>query len=103
MRRSTIASIAAGLLACAGTALADMDMLKKNNCIACHAMDSAVFGPALKAVAKKYTGDATAQDRIAKKIRAGGAGVWGESPMPPQPQVSEADAQTLAKYILGLK
>ncbi|MGJ7579726.1 c-type cytochrome [Variovorax sp. RHLX14] len=103
MRQLMIVSIAVGLLGCASAAVADMDMLKKNNCIACHAVESAVFGPSFKAVAKKYADDATAPARLAAKIRAGGAGVWGESPMPPQPQVSEADAQTLAKYILSLK
>ena len=103
MRQLMIVAIAASLLGCAGATLADMDMLKKNNCIACHAVDSAVFGPAFKAIAKKYADDAAAQARLAQKIRAGGVGVWGESPMPPQPQVSEADAQTLAKYILSLE
>ena len=40
---------------------------------------------------------------LAKKIRAGGVGVWGQMPMPPQAQVSEADAKTLAEYILTVK
>ena len=40
---------------------------------------------------------------LAAKIKAGGSGVWGEDPMPPQPQVSDKDAQTMARLILALK
>ena len=103
MRKLVTLSIMTGLLGFAGSVLADLDMLKKYNCMACHAVDRTVFGPSLKAVAAKNIGDADATERLTKKIIAGGSGVWGESPMPPQPQVSEADAQTLAKYVLNLK
>jgi cytochrome c len=40
---------------------------------------------------------------LTKKIRAGGVGVWGEDMMPPQPQVSDAEARVIAKYVLSLK
>jgi CheY-like chemotaxis protein len=33
-----------------------------------------------------------------QKIRAGGSGVWGAVPMPPQP-IAEADARTIARWI----
>ena len=84
-------------------ALADQALLKKNNCMACHAVDKKLVGPSYKAVADKYRGQSDAADRLAKKIRAGGAGVWGAIPMPPHPQVSEADAKTMATYILKTK
>jgi cytochrome c len=78
-------------------------LLKKNNCMACHAVDKKLVGPSYKAVADRYRGQADAADKLAKKIRAGGAGVWGPMPMPPHPQVSEADAKTMATYILNTK
>ena len=87
----------------AGPVFASEDLFKKSNCMACHAVDQKRFGPALKDVAAKYNGDATAVDKLAKKIKAGGAGVWGQAPMPPQPQVSIADATKLAEYILAIK
>ena len=95
--------VASSFLFAAGSAVADADLFKKSNCIACHAVDKKVFGPALKDVAAKYNGDATAVDKLAKKIKAGGAGVWGQAPMPPQPQVSEENAMKLAEYILAIK
>ena len=84
-------------------ALADQALLKKNNCMACHAVDKKLVGPSYKAVADRYRGQSDAADKLAKKIRAGGAGVWGPIPMPPHPQVSEADAKKMATYILNTK
>jgi cytochrome c len=84
-------------------ALADQALLKKNNCMACHAVDKKLVGPSYKDVANKYRGQSDAADKLAKKIRAGGSGVWGPIPMPPHPQVSEADAKKLATFILNTK
>jgi len=84
-------------------ALADEASLKKNNCMACHAVDKKMVGPSYKDVANKYRGQSDAADKLAKKIRAGGSGVWGPIPMPANPQVSEAEAKKLADYILNLK
>ena len=83
--------------------LADESLLKKNNCMACHAADKKLVGPSYKDVAIKYKGQSDAADKLAKKIRAGGSGVWGVIPMPAHPQLSEADAQKLSKFILNYK
>jgi cytochrome c len=83
-------------------AFADKDMLQKNNCFACHSIDKRKYGPKLVEVAKKYAGDTDAAQVLARKIQAGGTGVWGEDIMPPQPQVSDEEALALAKYILSL-
>jgi len=83
-------------------AFADKDMLQKNNCFACHSIDKRKYGPKLVEVAKKYAGDPDAAQVLARKIQAGGTGVWGEDIMPPQPQVSDEEALALAKYILSL-
>ncbi len=84
-------------------AYADYEMLQKNNCFACHYIDKRKYGPKFNEVAEKYAGEANAVEKIAKKIKSGGSGVWGEDMMPPQAQVSDADALALAKYILSLK
>ena len=84
-------------------ALADEALAKAKNCMACHAIDKKLVGPAYKDVAKKYAGDAKAVDMLATKIRKGGSGVWGTIPMPPNPQVNEADAKKLAAGVLSLK
>ncbi len=78
-------------------------MLQKNNCLACHLIDKRKYGPTLKEVAEKYAGDSGAVEKLAAKIKAGGTGVWGEDVMPPQSQVSDADAKLIAKLVLSLK
>jgi cytochrome c len=79
------------------------DLLKKNGCTACHAIDKKVIGPAYQDVAAKYRGDKSAPTKLMDKVKKGGAGVWGQVPMPPNPQVSDADVKTMVNYILSLK
>ena len=102
-----------GLLVCAASLFsaksvyAENDQLKKlmltNNCMACHQIDKRKYGPHFIEVAEKYKGDSTVESKLAAKIKAGGTGVWGEDYMPPQPQVSDADAKSMAQLILSLK
>ena len=94
---ATIALIAFG----ATGAWANADLAKKNNCLACHAADKKIVGPAYQDVAKKYAGQADAEATLAKNIKAGGSGKWGPIPMPPQAQLSDADAKALATWVLG--
>ncbi len=84
-------------------ALADYDLLVKSNCLACHYIDKRKYGPKLNEVAAKYVNETNAAEVLAKKIKAGGSGVWGEDMMPPQAQLSDENALILAKYILSLK
>lgn len=70
-------------------------------CMACHNVDKAVVGPAFRDVGKKYAGDKTAAAKLVAKVRAGGAGVWGQVPMPPNAQVSEADVQKIVGWVLA--
>lgn len=101
MKRALI--VLASALAVAAPALADEALAKANNCMACHATDKKLVGPAYKDVAKKYAGDAKAADMLAAKIIKGGSGVWGAIPMPANAKVSEADSKKLAAWVLSLK
>jgi cytochrome c len=78
-------------------------LMQRNNCTACHLVDKRKYGPHFKEVAVRYGGDEKAVATLAAKIKAGGSGVWGEDPMPPQPQVSDRDAQAMAQLIIALK
>jgi len=99
-----LALLAAGMLA-AGAAQAQdgMALLTKHGCTACHTIDKKVVGPAYNDVAAKYKGDAGAPAKLAAKVKAGGSGVWGPVPMPPNPNVSDADMKVMITYILALK
>jgi cytochrome c len=95
--------IMAAVAAVSAPAMADEALAKSKNCMACHAVDKKLVGPAYKDVAKKYAGDAKAVDAMAAKIQKGGSGVWGAIPMPANPQVNDADAKKLAAWVLGQK
>lgn len=100
MKRILFSLIAA--VACV-PAMADLALATSKNCMACHAIDKKVVGPAYKAVSAKYAGQKDAVDKLAAKIMKGGAGVWGPVPMPPNTQVKEAEAKKLAAWVLSLK
>jgi cytochrome c len=84
-------------------ALASADLAQKKNCMACHAVDKKLIGPGYKEVAAKYAGQKDAADKLAQKIMKGGSGVWGQVPMPANPQVSDAEAKQLAAWVLSVK
>ena len=76
-----------------------VESFKKNNCAACHAPAAKGVGPSITMVADKYKGqDVTA--KLVAKVKNGGAGAWGAIPMPPHPQLSDADATSLVKWML---
>ena len=95
--------IAAGLAGtCAAPAMASMEIAQKAGCIACHAVDKKLVGPAYKDVAAKYKGQADAATKLAEKVRKGGTGVWGPIPMPPNPaeKINDADLKTVVAWVL---
>lgn len=98
----SVLAVAAGALL-ALPAIADQALATAKNCMACHAVDRKLVGPAYKDVAKKYAADKGAADALATKIQKGGSGVWGAVPMPANPQVSDAEAKKLAAWVLSQK
>ncbi|HEX9718576.1 MAG TPA: c-type cytochrome [Ramlibacter sp.] len=92
--------LAAAVLA-AAPVFAGKELATKNACLACHATDKKLVGPAYQDVAKKYAGQKDAEATLAKSIKAGGSGKWGPVPMPAQAALSDADAKTLAAWVLG--
>jgi cytochrome c len=80
---------------------ANLDLAKKNACMACHAVDKKLVGPSYQDVAKKYAGDKEAVAKLTESIKKGGSGKWGPVPMPAQAQLSDADVKALASWVAG--
>jgi cytochrome c len=78
-------------------------LLSQHACLGCHALDRQVVGPAFRDVANKYRGDAGASVQLARKVREGGQGVWGQVPMPPNPTLADADVRLIVDWVLGQK
>jgi cytochrome c len=101
MKRALFALVAA--VSVTAPAFADQALATSKNCMACHAVDKKLVGPAFKDVAAKYKGDKSAADKLAAKVIKGGAGVWGPVPMPANPQVNDAEAHKLVAWVLSTK
>lgn len=102
MKHSLLVCVAVSALA-SGAAMANADLAKAKNCLACHSVANKVVGPAFKDVAAKYASQKDAETKLTQKVIKGGSGVWGAVPMPANSQVNEAEARTLVKWILSVK
>ena len=79
------------------------ELLNKGGCAACHSVDKKLVGPSYKEVAKKRKGQKNAAAVVAKKVREGGAGAYGQIPMPPNPKdkINDADLKALVDWVLS--
>jgi cytochrome c len=102
MKRSLLVCLAVGVLA-SNAAMANADLAKSKNCMACHAVANKLVGPSFKDIGAKYAGQKDAEDKLTQRVLKGSSGVWGPVPMPANAQVSEAEARTLVKWIQSQK
>ena len=84
----------------AAPARGPMALLTSSGCLACHALDKKLVGPAYHDVAQRYRGDPQALAKIEATIRQGSSGKWGSIPMPPFATLNKTDATLLAAFIL---
>ena len=80
-----------------------LEKVKGSDCTGCHQVDRKLIGPAYADVAAKYENTEANVTMLAKKVIAGGVGVWGEIPMAAHPNLTEEDATDMVRYILLLK
>lgn len=78
-------------------------LIAKSDCSACHSEKNKIVGPSYADIANKYENTAENHQYLAGKIEKGGSGVWGDVPMTPHPQLSEADLKEMVDYIFTLK
>lgn len=102
MKAVYVAMMAAAGIVMSGQAMADEALAKAKGCMACHALDKKLVGPSYHDVAAKYKGDKAAPAMLAAKVKAGGKGVWGPVPMPPN-NVTEDEAKKLVTWVLATK
>ena len=78
-----------------------LELATKSGCMACHGMKSKIVGPGYNEVVARYQGQTDAESRLVAKVKAGGQGVWGSIPMPPNGHIKDEDITTLVKWILN--
>src|SRR5688572_27246071 len=80
-----------------------LELIGSSDCTTCHGIDKKIIGPSYVDVAKKYEATDAVIDTLVSKIKKGGMGNWGNIPMTPHPDLPDADAKEMVKYILSLK
>lgn len=93
--------VAAAPAAAAAAGPNPADVLKARACTACHAVASKIVGPSFQEIGGKYASRGDAAAYLVEKMKLGGVGAWGQIPMPAQPALTDAEAQAVAKWILG--
>jgi cytochrome c len=88
--------IAALSVSAAANAADGEALFNGKKCNSCHKLDAKAVGPTLKAISAKYAEDKDAPAKLEAKIRAGGAGVWGNIPMPRIPVTTVGDEEVKA-------
>ena len=78
------------------------EIAKKSGCVACHALDKKVYGPAFKDVAAKHKGEADAVTKLEKAVRVGSKGTYGAGMMPPNPaaRIGDQELHALLEWVL---
>ena len=78
-------------------------IMNKSGCGACHAVDKKLVGPSYREVAEKQKRQKGAVATLVKKVRSGGAGVYGQIPMPPNApgQISDEDLKSMVEWVLS--
>ena len=79
----------------------NLELATKSGCMACHGVNNKIVGPGYNEVVTRYQGQPDAEDRLVAKVKAGGQGVWGAIPMPPNGHLKDEDLKTLVKWILS--
>ncbi|MFM8913713.1 MAG: c-type cytochrome [Flammeovirgaceae bacterium] len=77
-------------------------LVKASDCKTCHHINNKIIGPSHTDVAKKYEFTKANVELLAGKIIKGGSGVWGEVIMTAHPDITQADAEKMARYVLSL-
>jgi cytochrome c len=77
-------------------------LVDQSDCKTCHHATNKIIGPSHTDVAKKYEFTTANVTYLGGKIKQGGSGVWGEIPMTPHPDLTNADAEKMAMYVLSL-
>ena len=103
MKQLLAVAVAASALIAGNAALANEKLAQASGCMTCHGTDKKIIGPSYKEVAAKYRNDKQAEANLFQKVKAGGKGAWGETPMPPNAHVKDDDIKTLVRWILSQK
>ena len=87
----------------APTQAAMLELAERSRCLNCHEVDQKIRGPAWREVARRYRGDAAAEERLVQKVYEGGSGNWGDDYMSANRRAGLDNIRILVRWILTLE
>ncbi|WP_240469743.1 cytochrome C [Cyclobacterium sp. SYSU L10401] len=77
--------------------------MENSDCYTCHEEHNAMVGPSFEQIATQYPKEGASYAYLTQKIKEGGVGVWGETPMNAHPELAEKEIKTILDYIFTFK
>jgi cytochrome c len=74
--------------------------LKTSNCFNCHGFDTKITGPSFNEIIKRYKPTAANTALLQKRIKSGSTSVWGKTPMPTHPELSDIQIKNMVQWIM---
>lgn len=78
-------------------------ILESSDCKSCHAANDKSVGPSFVQISQKYAANDENLKYLVSKVKNGGSGVWGNSPMSAHPQLTENEISMILNYIFSFK
>ena len=78
------------------------NLIESNDCKSCHQYNQTSIGPSYEAVAGAYPNTPETISELVGKVINGSSGKWGEHAMAAHPDLSEADAERMVRYIMSM-
>ncbi len=81
---------------------AGLALIRKSDCLNCHAANRLLVGPAFVEIAKKYKDQPHQLELSIKRVIEGSTGVWGKVAMLPHSQHTPSEVQQMVEYVFSV-
>ncbi len=79
-----------------------LSLIRKSDCLNCHASNRPLVGPSFVDIAKKYRDQPHELEKSVQRVIQGSSGVWGKVGMLPHAQHTPAEVQQMVQYVYSV-
>ena len=84
----------------AGLKHSGLSLIKTSGCFNCHSAKNKLIGPSFELIANRYPYNPSSIATLTQQVIDGSLGVWGDTPMPPHPELNTEQAKQIINWIL---
>jgi len=100
--RLFVEAISVANLAEAGADAPGLTLIRKSDCLNCHATNRRLVGPSFVEIADKYRDQPHQLEKSAQRVRDGSTGVWGKIGMLPHQQHTDSEVMQMVEYVFSV-